>query len=322
MTLQTILDQDPLATPASLDDLVFYAANQSGTPTDGKFTGSQFAPLLADVASGSQNRVITLADPTDLAELNAITGMSEGDLTVVTNYYNDKVTFIYTDSEWIRKGKIEVDCVVRYNEITQVFEFVDDAQHIPQGVVGLDSDSPYNFTVTYPLSGKIGSANITVDEEFAHRGFFVGASVSNSEIRAEVYKQGFKVRMGWSSGNSEFRIAEDGDNFIKQPYVTATFDAATSYFTFSHPDIAVTRMGARFLKMSYGNSDTAAMYRPVLVSFTDTSSVWKLLDKEGALVTVNSSGYKFDYGDSGSWRVKNDLIGDSGNFWVSAKHQQ
>lgn len=63
--------------------------------------------------SGSQNRVITLADPTDLAELNAITGMAQGDLTVVTNYLNDKVTFIYDGTNWIRASNYEL-CITDF----------------------------------------------------------------------------------------------------------------------------------------------------------------------------------------------------------------
>lgn len=315
MTLQTILDQDPLATPASLDDLVFYAANSSGTPTDGKFTGSQFVPLLSDLASGNKNNIVTLADPTNLAELNAITGMNEGDLAVVTNYLNDKVTFIYDGTSWILAQAQEFSVVVRYNNDSGEFEFIDDSGHAPLGALSIQTDplGGFQFSITKPDSDKIGAVIAGVDEEFARRGYFIGASVANDVSYFSITKQGFNVRAQFNATAGDLVIANDSASLVRDQDISVTHDPATGITTFSHPTL-VMEINRRAIAHPFLNNTTL---RPQVVSENSTSCSVKWYNySDNSQQIAFSSSMKMILEQKGTYIIPTDRVSDAGNFWI------
>lgn len=283
------------------DERVPYASFPSGPPgQDG---------------SGSQNRVITLADPTDLAELNAITGMAEGDITVVTNYLNDKVTFIYDGTNWILAQAQEFRAVVRYNEDSGKFEFIDDTGHTPMGALSIQTDplNGFQFSITKPDSDKIGAVIAGVDEQFAERGYFIGASVSNNTSYFRVTKQGFNVRAQYSSGAGDLVIANDSSSLIKDQDISVTHDPATGITTFSHPDI-VTRINRRAIAHpNYHNT----ILRPQVVTESSTGCTVKWYNySDNTQVTAFSSSMRMVLEQKGGYIVPTDRVSATGNFWI------
>lgn len=257
------------------------------------------------------NNIVTLADPTNLAELNAITGMVEGDLAVVTNYLNDKVTFIYDGTSWIRAKAQEFSAVVRYNETSEEFEFIDDSAHTPLGTLGITTNPTTNFqfSIQYPTSTTIGAVVAGVDEEFARRGMFIGASVGNGESFFKVVKQGFNVRLGGTGGG--VIVANETSTLLKADSFTITHDAGTGETTISHPTIPC-QIDSRALAYDTGN-----VLRPFVKSFTPTGAVltwWKRSDNTQQLALATTM--KAVYQQLGTYQMPNNVISDSGNFWI------
>ena len=300
------LGQMPSNTLKGNDDI------STGTPKD--LTVAEVKAML-DIGSssgeGNTINLITLADPTNLAELNAITGMSEGDLTVVTNYLNDKVTFIYDNVNWIRAKSQEFHAVVKYNETTALYEFVDDSDYTPLGILGITTRPgvDYQFSIQYPTSSTIGSVVAGLDEEYSKHGYFIGTNVGKSETLFRITKQGFNVNIGLDNG--DLKVIEDTNTLVKTDDVTVIHDDITGETTIGHSSINCNIDNSAFV------SDRKNVLRPYIKSHTSTSAIitwWKWSDNGQQFVISNDM--KINYGNHGIYVVPGKTMTDAGKISI------
>ena len=303
----------PLEAPLAMD---FVGANVTQDPV----TDHAIVTITASSGGNKTYAPITLSDIAVLTELNALTGMNENDSVVVLNYLNQKVNYQYVSSAWKRITDLTVDCVVRYNETTSLFEFIDSGLHTPIGVSGITTDptASFQFSVQHGDGVRIGSIIAGVDEEFAERGHFIGASVANDESFFTITKNGFNVRCQYSSnalgsGSPGIVINEDPSSLLKRVDMTVSHNETTGQTTFTLVDI-VTRINSSWQATPQGTNTTL---RPQVVSQTTTSCVVEWYDQAtNAQQLTLSTSMRAVISNLGMYAIPSDRVSDVGNYWI------
>tara|TARA_R110000851_G_scaffold57420_2_gene133759 strand:+ start:4888 stop:5805 length:918 start_codon:yes stop_codon:yes gene_type:complete len=257
---------------------------------------------------------ITLADSQSLTELNAITSPVSGQEAIVTNYLNDRVLFRHDGSNWIRKSNLNIACTVELNKGTTppTWEILDDASHVPIGVTGITNyadGAQFNFGLTYPTVSKIGTVVSGNDEKYALNGTFHGSSVDKSNAYFQIFKPYLVGRM-IVSGTPLF--ANDSGDTLGDELV-GTWNSGTSRIDVTwtlagtisidrHPIVVSTHQTVRAVVVSNGSTGFS-------VEFYNRSNNSKL--------TTLSSTMKFELFMSGSWQIRNSILTDEGNIWIT-----
>tara|TARA_R110000851_G_scaffold132263_1_gene266640 strand:- start:960 stop:1955 length:996 start_codon:yes stop_codon:yes gene_type:complete len=260
---------------------------------------------------------ITLSNPQQLTELNAVANPVTGKQLLVNNYLNDRVIFKYDGTNWIRKSNLNIACVVRLNETTSppTWELIDDAAHVPIGVTGVTNyadGAQFNFAITYPEVDKVGAIVSTNDESYSRQGLFHGASVGNTNSYFQVFKQNLVGRMIISGATGLPLFANDSGDTVGDELV-GTWNASTSRIDVTFPLIGIVNIDRNPIVVS--NTQTV---RAVVVSSSSSGFSVEFYNRsDNSKLTSLTSLMKFELFMNGSWQVRNTILSDEGNIWIT-----
>lgn len=285
------------------------------------FDGSNWNRLMEEELES-----IVLSDPfdTSLPELSSITNscLLEGDKVLVENYFNDEVEFEFDGSTWCRITPWRVQLVTKYDNATQTYYILNDANHKPIGIdpsgissLGVD---PF-FTLQYPhISTPIRSFMVTPDETYASSQLFAGASVGISSASVFVsYIGGLSGRIFYTNAGGFQYNSSTSSNFWDANDYTFSWNNATGDLVVTHPQVTRNITEVSLENFNATNDNTVRV-----ISNSQTQITLRFYDQNGNALLTPQGDINFLFHKGRNMRIPTGEHGNAqGNWWIMAEFE-